>query len=161
MFYQEVFESLGKNDVRYLVVGGVAMNLHGVPRMTYDLDLMIDLEPENIRRMWASLHTLGFTPRIPIKEEEFIDSQRRHELREKKNMVVLSFFRGDREFKVIDIFVENPLDFGACYSRRLTCSLENARVDVMNAKDLLNLKSMNSREQDLKDIDALTRIFKS
>ena len=37
MFYKEVFEALNTNQVQYLVVGGVALNLHGYPRMTYDL----------------------------------------------------------------------------------------------------------------------------
>ena len=159
MFYEEVFQSLNKHDVRYLVVGGVAVNLHGIPRMTYDLDLMIALVPDNVRKAWTSLSELGFVPRVPIKLDQFIDPQKRQEFREKKNMVVLSFFRGESEFRVIDIFVDNPLNFDSCYERRESRNIASIKVDVINAQDLIALKSINPRKRDLEDIDALNLIL--
>ena len=48
MFYEEVFRALNKNKVRYLVVGGGAVVLHGVVRMTADLDLFVDLKENNL-----------------------------------------------------------------------------------------------------------------
>ena len=44
---QDVFASLNRHDVRYVVIGGIAAVLHGVPRATFDLDLLIDASPEN------------------------------------------------------------------------------------------------------------------
>ena len=46
--YQTIFKKLNQKKIDYLVVGGLAVNFHGIPRMTYDLDLMILLEPNNI-----------------------------------------------------------------------------------------------------------------
>ena len=46
--YRTIFQLLNDQGIDYLVVGGVAVNIHGVPRMTYDVDLMVSLEGENL-----------------------------------------------------------------------------------------------------------------
>jgi hypothetical protein len=48
MFYLDLFRCLHAHNVRYLLAGGLAMNLHGVPRMTMDVDLVLALDDENI-----------------------------------------------------------------------------------------------------------------
>ena len=50
MYYENVFRSLQKNNIRYAVAGGIALVLHGVVRFTADLDLIVDLEQENLKR---------------------------------------------------------------------------------------------------------------
>ena len=50
MLYEQLFKGLHTHRIRYLVVGAVAVNLHGIPRMTADLDVMVDLEKENVHR---------------------------------------------------------------------------------------------------------------
>jgi hypothetical protein len=49
MFYVELFRALERAQVRYLLVGGVAVNLHGAERLTMDVDIMLALDPENLR----------------------------------------------------------------------------------------------------------------
>lgn len=44
MLYLELFRKLDDAGVRYLVVGGIAVNLHGVNRLTHDIDLMLALD---------------------------------------------------------------------------------------------------------------------
>jgi hypothetical protein len=48
MFYLDLFRCLHEHDVRYLLVGGLAMNLHGVPRMTMDVDLILAMDDANL-----------------------------------------------------------------------------------------------------------------
>lgn len=48
MFYEAIFEKLNESHVDYIVVGGVALVLHGVVRLTADLDLMVYLESNNL-----------------------------------------------------------------------------------------------------------------
>lgn len=45
----DVFASFQKHNVRYLVIGGIAAVLHGVPRATFDLDILIEASPDNAR----------------------------------------------------------------------------------------------------------------
>ncbi len=58
------FKALQQENARYLVVGGVAANLHGIERATGDIDLMIDLEPVNVSRFLKTAKELGLTPKI-------------------------------------------------------------------------------------------------
>ena len=51
---QNVFESFRSHDVRYLVIGGIAAVLHGVPRATFDLDILIEATGENACRLLAA-----------------------------------------------------------------------------------------------------------
>ncbi len=76
VFYEDVFRALNRHGVRYLVVGGVAVNLLGVPRMTKDLDLMLDLSSENLKLFLSALNDLGYRPRAPVPLEEFADASK-------------------------------------------------------------------------------------
>ena len=49
--YKAIFKELNTEKINYVVVGGLAVNFHGIPRMTYDIDLLIQLEPKNILRI--------------------------------------------------------------------------------------------------------------
>jgi hypothetical protein len=53
--YQTIFREFNRLEIDYLVVGGLAVNFHGVPRMTYDIDLMILLQSENILKLLSQL----------------------------------------------------------------------------------------------------------
>jgi len=88
---ERVLWALEAAGVRYLVVGGVAVVLHGPPRFTADLDLAIALDPDNVRAAFAALATLGYGPRVPVSPEVFADARERRRLVEEEGMVVLSF----------------------------------------------------------------------
>jgi hypothetical protein len=64
--YKEIFNGLNQAGIDYLVVGGLAVNFHGIPRMTYDQDLMHLLEPENILKMVNQVAHWGYRPRAPV-----------------------------------------------------------------------------------------------
>ena len=66
MFYLEVFRALEEHKVRYLLVGGLAMNLHGVPRMTMDIDLVIALDIKNLEGFIGAAVSLQLKPVLPI-----------------------------------------------------------------------------------------------
>lgn len=158
MVYQELFNSLNDTQIKYLVVGGLAVSLHGIPRSTYDVDLAISFEAENIYLIWNKLNSLGWSPMVPIRMEEFVNPENRRKWRDEKNMVVLSFVNKDKVFLVIDILIENILDFDACYSRRKIVYTNNVPVSVISIDDLINLKTIAGRQQDQDDIEALKKI---
>ncbi len=87
MPYEAIFRGLHEAQVRYLIVGAVAVNLHGVPRMTAGLDLMVDLDEANLRSLVAALVGLGYRPRNPVPAEALPDPAQRREWRESKGMV--------------------------------------------------------------------------
>jgi predicted nucleotidyltransferase len=63
---EAVVRALNEAKVRYLIVGGVAVNVHGYVRLTMDLDLVIQLKPENIEAAWEAMERIGYRARIPV-----------------------------------------------------------------------------------------------
>src|SRR5690349_20452283 len=90
IFYEDVFRALNRHGVRYLVVGGVAVNLSGVPRMTKDLDLMLDLSVGNLKLFLSAVRELGYRPRAPVALEDFADESKRGAWRREKGAVVFT-----------------------------------------------------------------------
>jgi hypothetical protein len=77
---EAIFSALNAVDVKYLVVGGLAVNAYGYERLTRDVDLVIGLEPENIIRGLRALLGLGYRMSIPVTPEQFADPGN-HEIR--------------------------------------------------------------------------------
>lgn len=75
--YQTIFKGLNHRKIDYLVAGGVAVNFHGIPRMTYALDLMVLLEEKNIHRTVSILLEWGYKPRAPVNPFELAEEKKR------------------------------------------------------------------------------------
>ena len=161
MYYLEVFSLLNKLAVRYLVAGGIAVVLHGVVRLTADLDLMIDLEKENLLKLMEALKILGYKPKLPVNPSDFADPKTRKEWIKKKNMKVFSFIHPKDEYKFIDIFVDEPISFADAYKRRQVIEAKEIGINVLSLDDLIALKKSSGREQDLADIKMLRELKKS
>ena len=160
MYYEEVFKSLGENNVRYLVVGGVALVLHGVVRLTGDLDLMIDLDAANTEHFLKAMTNLGYKPKLPVKAADFADPQKRAQWIKEKGMKVFPFIHKKDDYKIIDVFPENPLPFSDVYKRRQLITTNKINISAVSIDDLISLKSIAGREQDKKDIEMLRDLKK-
>lgn len=154
-----VVQALNQAEVRYLIVGGLAVNAHGHVRYTNDLDLVIGLEPANIRLGLDTLTTLGYQPKIPVTSAQFADAALRESWRTEKGMVVLNLWNDHRRETPIDIFVSEPFDFAAEYMAAAWFPLaEGVQAPMVNLPALLAMKRSAGRPHDLIDIAELTRI---
>lgn len=154
----KVFAALEQADVRYLVVGGVAVVLHGYLRVTADLDLVIDLSTDNVRRALSAFAALGYRPRAPVPLHQFADSVTRESWITDKGLTVFSLWSPDAPGTEIDIFVREPFPFGPTYDRATEVELSGVCVSVLALPDLLALKRAAGRRKDLDDVDALLAI---
>ncbi|MDE1846414.1 MAG: hypothetical protein KGH53_04020, partial [Candidatus Micrarchaeota archaeon] len=75
--FEPIFEALEKSGVRYVVVGGVAVVLHGYARLTADLDLVVDWNSGAAAKIVAALSGLGLKPRAPVDPMGLADSKTR------------------------------------------------------------------------------------
>lgn len=153
-----IFEALARERVRYLVVGGVAVVLHGHPRFTADLDLVIQLDPANARSALAALSTLGYRPQAPVSPEELADAAARRAWIDEKGLTVLAMWSPQLPATTVDLFVEEPFDFDAAYARGVTAELGSFSVVVASIDDLIAMKRGAGRAKDLEDIAALEAI---
>ena len=159
-WFSEIFKGLAKEDIRYVIVGGIAVNLLGVPRFTADLDIIVALEQKNVRKFVKCLTNLGFKPKVPVTAEMFTDHKNRANWAKEKNMVVFSFWRPDRPYEVIDVFIKEPIPFKELWSKREKIALENIKIPVVSIGHLVQLKRRSGRLQDISDIEALNKLSK-
>lgn len=157
-YYLDVFKALNDAGARYIVVGGIAVGLHGIPRNTFDLDIMIDLEQRNILTINHALSHLGYVPRVPVNPEDFADETTRNEWVAKKNMLVFSWWKSSEQYRIIDIVFHHPFDFDACYSRRVERHDDAINIPLIEINDLIAMKRFANRKQDLSDIEALEQV---
>jgi len=150
-----VLSALEHEGVRYLVVGGVAVVLHGYLRTTVDLDLVIQLEPQNVRRAIHVFKRLGFEPRVPVPIESFADAQERTRWVREMNAQVFSLWHPEEPGFLVDLFVEEPFDFDERYRRAAIARLGDQEVRVLAIDDLVEMKQAAGRPQDLADVEAL------
>jgi hypothetical protein len=153
-----VVEALNKADVQYLIVGGLAVNAHGHVRYTNDLDLVISLEPANIRRGLDTLAELGYRPKTPVTSAQFADSKLRDRWRTEKGMVVLNLWSDLWRESPIDVFVHEPFDFASEHRAAKFFPLtDNITAPFVSLPTLLSMKAEAGRPRDLIDIAELKR----
>jgi hypothetical protein len=159
-FYVPVFQALNDMQVRYVVVGGLATVLHGYARLTADIDLIIDLEPQEARKAIEALAKHGMMPRLPVDPYDFAEPETRRHWIDDKNMRVFSMWKPDEPLVSVDLFVEHPIEFDLLWSRAEITDLGSVSVRIASIPDLIALKRLANRPQDLVDIEKLTEIQK-
>ena len=135
-----VFSSLNSHGVKYLVIGGIAAIAHGVPRNTFDLDILIGATPENARRLLDALSDAGFGTALLTSHEELL----KHEI---------TIFR-DRVR--VDVQTTTPgIVFEQAWQRRVEMTYKDQLLLVVSRADLIASKRAAGRVVDLDDVRLL------
>ncbi len=138
---QTVFASFQRNDVKYLVIGGIAAVLYGVPRATFDLDILIEPTKENAQKLLDALSEAGFGTAQLTTADEIIGTE-------------ITIFT-DRVR--LDVQTATPgILFEDAWPRRATLAYEGQRFEVVSLDDLIQSKIAAGREVDLEDVRILT-----
>jgi predicted nucleotidyltransferase len=139
--FREFIQLLNDNQVRYLVVGGYAVALHGYPRYTKDIDIWIELAQENATRVVEALEQFGFES-LGLKEDDFLV----------EDQIVQLGYAPSR----IDIITTLPgVTFVDCYNKRLSVDIDGVKVNFIDLDSLRKNKKATGRLQDLADLENL------
>jgi predicted nucleotidyltransferase len=149
---------LTQAGVRYVLVGGVAVVLHGYLRATADLDLVIGMDQPNIEAALNTFNRLGFHPRAPVPLFAFADGDKRKRWTDEKNLQVFSLWHPNKPGFEIDIFVEPPLPFEDLYDRAISAKIGSTEVTIAAIDDLIAMKRTSGRPRDVEDIEALLHL---
>jgi hypothetical protein len=137
---RDVFACLNSHQVRFLVIGGTAAIIHGVPRATFDLDILIEATPENAAKLLLALRDAKFGTAALIEAEELLQ----HEI---------TVFR-DRYR--IDVFTTAPgILFRDAWPRRVEMTFDGAVFPVASKADVIASKRAAGRDVDLADVRVL------
>ena len=153
-----IFQALNSAGIRYLTVGGVAAVIHGVPRMTGDIDIVLDLEDANCGKALKILSELEFTPRAPVKLFDFANSSKRKSWIEEKGMMVFSLYSDRFPLVVVDIFTEPPISYESLSENSLVVQIKDCPIPIASIDDIILMKREAGRDKDLEDIRVLERL---
>ena len=158
--FEAIAAALRDADVRYLVAGGLAVNAHGYLRLTHDVDLVIQLKPDNIRTAFAALAGLGYRPNVPVAAGQFADEKLRAQWIREKGMQVLNFHSERHRPVTVDVFVTEPFDFDLEYGAAMQGELaQGLVVRFVSISTLIAMKQLANRPRDLDDIEHLRMII--
>lgn len=158
MFYLDLFKALEKHKVRYLLVGGLAMNLHGVPRTTMDVDLVLALDPANLKAFLGTVETLRLRPVAPVDTNGLLDPAQRQKWVKEKNMLAFALRPPDVQGPTVDVLIDPPVDIEAALARTVWREVQGVRIPLISVEDLIRLKEKSGRAQDRSDIEHLRRL---
>ncbi len=151
-----IARALDEANVKFLVVGGLAVNAHGHLRLTLDVDLVIGLERENILRGLAALRSVGYRPYAPVTDEDFADPAKRELWRREKNMRALMLWSDEHRRTRVDVFVYEPFNFEAEWaSHQQKEIVPGLEAPVVSVPALLAMKRAAARPKDLEDLRML------
>ena len=157
--FEPLFHALNDAGVRYVVVGGLAVVLHGHARLTADVDLVVDLEAGQAMKAIDTLVAMGLQPRVPVNPRDFADPSVREAWIRDRGMQVFSMFDPSNPMRVVDLFVDHPVPFEELWERAEEFELRNTTVRVASIHDLIHLKRLAGRPQDQSDVEQLEAIL--
>jgi predicted nucleotidyltransferase len=139
--FREFIQSLNDNHVRYLVIGGYAVALHGYPRYTKDMDVWIEMSPANAANLLKALEQFGFGS-LGLQAADFLVP----------DQVIQLGYPPNR----IDLITSAPgVDFDSCYASRVEVVIDDVTVDFIDLDNLKKSKQAAGRLQDLADLENL------
>lgn len=153
--YGHIFRQLNKAGIEYIVVGGVAMNLHGLPRFTGDIDILLALDSQNIEKMSTLMHEMGYEKRLPVTLEELGDEKHVVQLIKEKNLIAFTFHNSEQPQSSIDIIVGESLKFEKYKKHSIFVNIWDVKIPVVSIDDLIGMKRSTNRQKDAEDIDFL------
>ena len=160
MFYLELFRELQKYDVQYVVVGGLAVVLHGYARATVDVDLVLALDEANLVRFLKAAQALQLKPSLPVKIEALCDSAQLDEWVREKHMIAFALRSPSTTAPTIDIIVRPKISFADMHAKRVAKTIDGVTVPLASIDDLIVLKTGTGRLRDEYDVRILTELSK-
>ena len=137
---KDVFRFFQYHEVKYLVIGGIASVVYGVPRATFDLDILIEATPDNVQRLLNALLDAGFGTASLTNAETILENE-------------ITIFK-DRVR--IDVQTSAPgLNFHDAWERKTTMVYQGQEFHVVSKQDLVASKRAARREVDLEDVRLL------
>jgi hypothetical protein len=156
----EILFALTDADVEFVVGGGVAAVLHGVERVTLDIDLALDMDPANVEKFLHVMDELGLQPRVPVPARDLMSREAVQRMIAEKGALVFSFVDFDRPLRHVDIFLQSNLSFEELSSGARKIVIEDRAIKIMGIAKLLETKRSITplRDKDLIDIKQLEKL---
>lgn len=145
-FYLEILRTLNENDVKYILVGGLAVGYYGYARYTGDMDLWVQPTKDNMDRLYYCLSALGYPNETITYIKENRDLENPTPIRLKDDEEILKVDLMTNTFQKLFTWEE-------CYSMRKMFKIEDIEIPVIHINQLISIKENTNRlDNSLKDL---------
>ena len=155
--YEEILREFARRKVKYVLVGGMALNLHGSSRNTADLDLLVEMSDENLAKIVGILKKRGYRVRQPVDPMGIADAKTRKSWIHQKHMKAFNFYKDD-EFKEVDLIIDSPVLYEQAIQKVERMVLGDLVLPVVSIDHLIKMKTKAGRDIDRMDLKQLRRI---
>jgi hypothetical protein len=156
--FMNLFETLNASGCSYVVVGGLALVLHGVGRTTTDVDVCLDFAADSLEAAIDTLTRSGYRPAVPVGARELDNPISRTRWQRDNQMVVFSLWDSNNRRPTLDIMLDPVVPFAQLWRDALLVPLFGTTVRIASIPHLIKLKEHSNRPLDRADIESLRRI---
>lgn len=157
--YLPIIQKLNELDIKYVVVDGYAVVLHGFPRLTVDLGLAISFEKWNLTQLISLLKEFEFEPVAPVKMDELLDEEKRDTWKKEKSMIACGLRSKTNPLLLIDLMIDSPILFDELYKDSVLIQVNSSLVRVCSLNHLFEMKQSSQRQRDFEDVEGLKKIM--
>jgi len=159
ILYEEIFREFQDKKVKYVVVGGIALNLLGGNRSSFDMDILVEMSDENLKKVVSILKRKGYRVKQPIDPMDIAVRDIRMGWIRGKNMKAFNFYK-EKDMKEVDIIIDSPVQFEDAKKDYVRVKIGSLTVPVVSIKGLIKMKKKSGRSVDRLDVEMLNAIQK-
>ena len=148
MFYIDLFSALQRHQVQYVLIGGLAVSLHGVERTTMDIDITVAMQPDNLKALIEMAQALKLKPVLPVPIESLLDLNLLKKWHDERNLKAFALKTDELAGVTLDILLFPPIDFTGMHKRAVIFDVANTQIKVAAIDDLIAMKSAVGRPID-------------
>ncbi len=158
IIYEDVLRAFQKQRVRYVIVGGIAVNLLGSLRNTADMDILVEMSDKNLAKVVGILKKHGYRVKQPVDPMRIADKKTREDWIDNKHMKAFNFYKED-QLKEVDIVIDSPVSFKEAKKDSVLIKA-GITLSVISIDNLIKMKKNTGRDVDKMDIKELKKIKK-
>ncbi len=159
IIYENILRAFQKKKVKYVLVGGIALNLLGYLRSTLDMDILVEMSDDNLAKVVTILKKNGYIVKQPVEPMGLADKKTREDWIKNKHLKAFNFYKED-ELKEVDIIIKSPLSYEKAKKNSLVIKSGDIALPVISLDDLILMKKNTGRLIDKVDVENLKKIKK-
>jgi len=147
----ELLQALSDGQVQYVLVGGLAVQLHGFLRSTFDIDLVLAMNDGNLSRFIAVAQGYGLVPVIPVPMDSLRNARLIDQWQREKGMLAFALREPRIGGSVVDVLVRSDVPYDRLMANAVAGELFGRKVWIASIDDLLVMKRIANRPKDQLD----------
>ncbi len=154
----DLIKLLAESKTDHVLVGGLAVALHGYQRVTMDVDVVLAMEPANLERLIAHARAAGLRPVMPVPLESLARPELLTQWHREKGMLAFGLHGEKAQATVLDVLIASPVPYADLRRDAVMIETGPYRIPVASIDHLIAMKRASGRSKDLIDIEELQKL---